>query len=60
MNIEGLGPAIVELLLQNNLIASPADLCYNKRRLAASPCPAAAACTGFRRINLLHGEMELS
>lgn len=26
MNIEGLGPAIVELLLQNNLIASPADL----------------------------------
>ncbi len=26
MNIEGLGPAIVELLLQNHLIASPADL----------------------------------
>lgn len=26
MNIEGLGPAIVELLLQNGLIASPADL----------------------------------
>ncbi len=26
MNIEGLGPAIIDLLLQNHLIASPADL----------------------------------
>ncbi len=28
MNIEGLGPAIVELLLNNKLISSPADLYY--------------------------------
>ncbi len=30
MNIEGLGPAIVELLLNNKLISSPADLYYLK------------------------------
>ena len=30
MDIEGLGPAIIELLVSNNLVASPADLFYLK------------------------------
>jgi DNA ligase (NAD+) len=30
MNIDGLGPAIIEMLLQNGLVASPADLYYIK------------------------------
>ena len=32
MNIENLGPAIVELFLNNNLIKSPADLYYLKKQ----------------------------
>ena len=38
MNVEGLGPAVIETLLSNNLIASPADL-YRLTREQLLPLP---------------------